>query len=87
MAKELIAFYSRADENYVNGTVQTLTIGNTERVAKMIHELTGRICLKLSSCTPMQSVTTTASTKRRTTSGKTHVRLLRRCRRILRRIA
>ena len=52
MAKELISFYSRADENYVNGTVQTLTIGNTERVAKMIHELTGADLFKIEQLHP-----------------------------------
>ena len=52
MAKELIAFYSRADENDVNGTVQTLTIGNTERVAKMIHELTGADLFKIEQLHP-----------------------------------
>ena len=41
MAKKLIAFYSRADENYVNGQLQMLKVGNTERAAGIIHELTG----------------------------------------------
>lgn len=30
MSKALIAFYSRADENYVNGTLKILTVGNTD---------------------------------------------------------
>lgn len=30
MSKALIAFYSRADENYVNGTLKMLTVGNTD---------------------------------------------------------
>ena len=41
MSKKLIAFYSRADENYVNGLIKTLEVGNTEIVAGMIKELTG----------------------------------------------
>lgn len=41
MAKALIAFYSRADENYVNGQIKTLTTGNTEIVADIIQKLTG----------------------------------------------
>ena len=41
MSKELIAFYSRADENYVNGMIKTLEVGNTEVVAGIIAELTG----------------------------------------------
>ena len=27
---ELIAFFSRGDENYVNGMIKTLEVGNTE---------------------------------------------------------
>ncbi len=40
MSKKLIAFYSRADENYVNGMIKNLTIGNTEVAAGIIKELT-----------------------------------------------
>lgn len=38
---ELIAFFSRRDENYVNGTIRMLDTGNTEVIAGMIQELTG----------------------------------------------
>lgn len=38
---ELIAFFSRGDENYVNGTLRWLEVGNTETAAGMIQELTG----------------------------------------------
>ncbi len=41
MAKALIAFYSRADENYVSGMLKMLDVGNTEVAARMIKELTG----------------------------------------------
>ena len=30
MSKEMVVFYSRADENYVNGTLKMLTVGNTD---------------------------------------------------------
>ena len=40
MAK-LVAFYSRADENYFGGTMKYITVGNTEKAARMIAELTG----------------------------------------------
>ena len=30
MSKALNAFYSRADENYVNDTLKMLTVGNTD---------------------------------------------------------
>lgn len=38
MAKNLIAFYSRADENYVNGMIKHLNIGNTEVAAGIIEK-------------------------------------------------
>lgn len=38
---ELIAFFSRRDENYVNGMLKRLDIGNTEAAASIIQELTG----------------------------------------------
>lgn len=41
MANKLIAFYSRADENYVNGQIKTLETGNTEIAAGMIADMTG----------------------------------------------
>ncbi len=40
MAK-LIAFYSRAAENYFGGTYRFIETGNTARVAHMLAELTG----------------------------------------------
>jgi len=47
MSKELIAFYSRADENYVSGMIETLEIGNTEVAAGIIQELTGAELFKI----------------------------------------
>ncbi|MBD5499288.1 MAG: flavodoxin [Lachnospiraceae bacterium] len=38
MAKNLIVFYSRADENYVNGMIKHLDIGNTEVAAGIIEK-------------------------------------------------
>lgn len=40
MAHQLIAFYSRAEENYVNGMLKKLDVGNTEVAAGMIQKLT-----------------------------------------------
>ena len=40
MSKQLIAFYSRADENYVNGSIQILDVGNTQVVAGIIQNFT-----------------------------------------------
>lgn len=46
MAK-LIAFYSRADENYFGGSMKYIEVGNTEKAAKMLAELTGADLFKI----------------------------------------
>ena len=46
MAK-LIAFYSRADENYFGGAYRTIPVGNTEKAAKMLAEITGADLFKI----------------------------------------
>lgn len=52
MAKELIAFYSRADENYVNGVIERLKTGNTEVAAGIIRKLTGADLFKMEQIQP-----------------------------------
>lgn len=47
MSKKLIAFYSRADENYVSGELKLLETGNTEIAAGMIQKLTGGDLFKI----------------------------------------
>ena len=44
---ELIAFFSRGDENYVDGEIKTLETGNTEVVAGVIQKLTGAELFKI----------------------------------------
>ncbi len=39
--KCLIAYFSRAGNNYVNGSIVNLPVGNTGIIAKMIREMTG----------------------------------------------
>lgn len=39
MTKRLVAFFSRADENYVNGVVKNLDEGNTQVAAGIIKKL------------------------------------------------
>lgn len=39
--RTLIAFYSRADENYFGGQYRYVTVGNTEKVAQRIAQMTG----------------------------------------------
>lgn len=41
MSEKLVAFYSRADENYVSGMIKTLNVGNTKVAAEMIAKITG----------------------------------------------
>ena len=51
MAK-LVAFYSRADENYFGGSMQYIKVCNTEKVAKMISEITGADMYKIEQKVP-----------------------------------
>lgn len=37
----IIAYFSRRGENYVNGALRELSVGNTETAAGMLRELTG----------------------------------------------
>ncbi len=46
MAK-LVAFYSRADENYFGGAYRCIEVGNTEKAAKMIADVTGADLFKI----------------------------------------
>lgn len=46
MAK-LVAFYSRAGENYFGGIIRSVSVGNTEKVAKKIASLTGADLFKI----------------------------------------
>ena len=38
---KLIAYYSRAGENYFDGKYRRIPVGNTEKAAKMLAEITG----------------------------------------------
>lgn len=51
MAK-LVAFYSRADENYFGGSYRYISVGNTEKVANMIAQTTGADLFKIEQITP-----------------------------------
>ena len=39
MAKTLIAYFSRADENYFGGAMRYVKVGNTEIVCNLMKEL------------------------------------------------
>ncbi len=51
MAK-LVVFYSRADENYFGGGYRYIPVGNTEKVAKVISEVTGADLFKIEQKVP-----------------------------------
>ena len=51
MAK-LIAYYSRAGENYFGGAYRKIAVGNTERAARMLAELTGADLFKIEQKVP-----------------------------------
>ena len=48
----LIAFYSRAGENYFGGAYRCVAVGNTEKAAKMLADLTGGALYKIEQAQP-----------------------------------
>lgn len=48
----IVIFYSRAGENYVNGEIKNLEIGNTEVIARKIAELTNSKLFKIEQAQP-----------------------------------
>ncbi len=56
MEKTLIAFFSRADENYFGGAMRYVKVGNTEIVCDIIKELTGADSFKIEMKDPYSPV-------------------------------
>ena len=52
MAKTLIAFFSRADENHFSGEMRYVDVGNTELVVGKIKELIDADIFKIEMKTP-----------------------------------
>lgn len=52
MSKVLVAFYSRANENYVNGQIKNLKVGKTEIAANEIANLTNADMFKIEQVNP-----------------------------------
>lgn len=50
--KKMVLFYSRADENYFGGQYRYIEVGNTEKVAKMIVDITGGDLFKIEQKVP-----------------------------------
>ena len=45
--KDLIVYFSRAHENYVNGMIRDLKVGNTEVAVNILQRLTGADVFKI----------------------------------------
>ena len=56
MTKTLIAFFSRADENYFAGAMRYVKVGNTEIVCGIIKDLTGADSFKIEMKDPYSPV-------------------------------
>ena len=56
MAKTLIAFFSRADENYFGGAMRYVKVGNTEIVAGIIKDLVPADTFKIEMKNPYSPV-------------------------------
>ena len=56
MAKTLIAYFSRADENYFGGAMRYVKVGNTEIVCGLIKELIDADSFKIEMKTPYSPV-------------------------------
>ena len=56
MAKTLIAFFSRADENYFGGAMRYVKVGNTEIVAGIMKELISADTFKIEMKDPYSPV-------------------------------
>lgn len=52
MAKNLVIYYSRRGENYVNGTIKSIARGNTEVVAEYIGKAVGADLFEVDTVVP-----------------------------------
>ncbi len=50
--KQIVIFYSRADENYFGGKMRYLSVGNTEKIARMIAGIRGADLFKIEQKVP-----------------------------------
>ncbi len=48
----VILYFSRSGNNYVNGTIKNLSVGNTEVAANMLQKLTGADIFKIEPAVP-----------------------------------
>ena len=70
MAKTLIAFFSRADENYFSGTMRYVKVGNTEIVVNLMMEQISADTFKIEMKNPYSPVYMTCIEEAKKTFGK-----------------
>ena len=56
MENKLIAFFSRAGENYYGGSMRRVEIGNTKILAQTLKELTGSDLFEIEPANPYSDV-------------------------------
>ena len=56
MAKTLIAFFSRADENYFGGAMRYVKVGNTEIAVNLMKDMISADTFKIEMKNPYSSV-------------------------------
>lgn len=49
---KIIVYFSRAGENYLSGALKTLAVGNTQKAAEILREITGADIFKIEPITP-----------------------------------
>ena len=67
MSRTLVAFYSRADENYFGGSYRYIEVGNTEVIAKMVAEAADADLFKIEQKIPIPRTMNPATPRRRKT--------------------
>ena len=80
MAKTLIAFFSRADENYFGGAMRYVKIGNTEIIVNDMKELIEADTFKIEMKNPYSPVYMNCIDEAKKTCGQRHVRSWSPCR-------
>ena len=61
MAKTLIAYYSRADENYFGGAMRYVTVGDTEIVCNIMKDMSPADSIRIQMKNPYCPVSTTCT--------------------------
>ena len=72
--KTLVAYYSRAGENYVCGQIKKLAVGNTEKIAEKLQQKPVENSLKLSRKRRIRRLITPVLPKRNRSNGRTRGR-------------